>query len=61
MTCKKCPYCGIYNRCLSCNNGICEGCGADLDAEGRAINKALSDVTSFPNLYPEMDGEIEGS
>lgn len=50
MNCKPCPYCHTFNRCLSCNNGICEGCGADLDKEGREINEAISKVTSFPNL-----------
>jgi len=28
-----CPHCGHRIRCLQCDNGICEACGADLYAE----------------------------
>lgn len=59
MTCKKCPFCGTMTRCPSCVDYVCQYCGADIEKEGRAINKALSEVTSFPDLrrgcYEEMD------
>lgn len=44
MTCKN-PYCILFPACVGCKRK-----GADIEKAGRAINKALSDVTSFPDL-----------
>jgi len=52
MTCKKCPFCGTFNKCLSCNNGICEGCGADIEKEGRAI-ETLPVTPELKKSWPE--------
>ena len=48
----KCPYCGIFVKCIQCVDYICPTCGTDLDNKGADIEKAPE---AKRGCYEEMD------
>jgi len=43
MSAMNCPICGYHNICPSCNDWLCDNCGAELLGPDRFVERQAND------------------